>query len=70
LIGRLQEALAQVKTLRGFIPTCAACKRIRDDAGYWQAVEVDVRDHTEAEFSHGLCPDCAHRIYPDVPPEA
>jgi PAS domain S-box-containing protein len=66
LIGRLQEALAQVKTLRGFIPICSGCKKIRDDAGYWQAVEVYVRDHTEAEFSHGLCPDCARTLYPDV----
>jgi PAS domain S-box-containing protein len=65
LIGQLSEALAHVRTLRGFIPICAACKRIRDDAGYWQAVEVYVRDHTEAEFSHGLCPTCVKSLYPD-----
>jgi PAS domain S-box-containing protein len=66
LIAELQEALAKIKTLRGLIPICAACKKIRDDQGYWQQVEVYVRDHSEAEFSHGLCPDCARRLYPDV----
>jgi PAS domain S-box-containing protein len=68
LIGQLSEALSHVRTLRGFIPICSACKRIRDDAGYWQAVEVYVRDHTEAEFSHGLCPACAKSLYPDYSP--
>jgi PAS domain S-box-containing protein len=66
LIAELQEALAKIKTLRGLIPICAACKKIRDDQGYWQQVEVYVRDHSEAEFSHGLCPDCAQRLYPDL----
>jgi PAS domain S-box-containing protein len=66
LIGELQEALAKIKTLRGLIPICSACKKIRDDQGYWQQVEVYVRDHSEAEFSHGLCPDCARRLYPDI----
>jgi PAS domain S-box-containing protein len=66
LIGELQEALAKIRTLRGLIPICSACKKIRDDQGYWQQVEVYVRDHSEAEFSHGLCPDCARRLYPDI----
>lgn len=69
LVRELKEALARVKTLRGFIPICAACKKIRDDAGYWQAVEVYVHDHTEAEFSHGLCPACAERLYPGITDE-
>jgi PAS domain S-box-containing protein len=59
LIGELTEALDNIKTLRGLIPICASCKKIRDDQGYWQQVEVYVRDRSEAEFSHGLCPDCA-----------
>jgi CheY-like chemotaxis protein len=62
----LQEALAKVRTLRGLLPICASCKKIRDDQGYWQQVEVYVRDHTEAEFSHCLCPDCAKKLYPEL----
>jgi hypothetical protein len=61
----LEAALAQVKTLSGLLPICAACKKIRDDRGYWHEVEVYVRDHTEAEFTHGICPDCMHRLYPN-----
>ncbi|MBN1219276.1 MAG: response regulator [Anaerolineae bacterium] len=61
----LQEALAQIKTLRGLLPICANCKKIRDDDGYWQDVAVYIRDHSEAEFSHGLCPDCAAKLYPE-----
>jgi len=65
LIGELQDALAKVKQLSGFLPICASCKKIRDDKGYWQQIEAYVRDHSEAEFSHGICPDCAQRIYPE-----
>jgi len=67
-IEELRQALDQVKTLRGILPICAACKKIRDDQGYWRQVEVYVRDHTEAEFSHGLCPDCIKRLYPELAP--
>jgi DNA-binding NtrC family response regulator len=66
LIVKLREAFAQIKTLRGFIPICASCKKIRDDQGFWQQVEVYVRDHTEAEFSHGICPDCRKTLYPQL----
>jgi PAS domain S-box-containing protein len=65
LILQLQEALARVKTLSGLLPICAACKRIRDDQGYWTQVEVYVRDRSEAEFTHGICPDCIKELYPD-----
>lgn len=67
----LQKALAEVKRLSGFLPICASCKKIRDDAGYWQQVEVYIRDHSEAQFSHGICPDCVERLYPGLigPPE-
>ncbi len=65
-IGELRRALAEIKTLRGIIPICAGCKKIRDDQGFWQQVEVYVRDHSEAQFSHGLCLDCAKKLYPDL----
>jgi PAS domain S-box-containing protein len=63
IIDELTEALAKVKTLRGLIPICASCKKIRDDKGYWSQVEVYVRDHSEAEFSHGICPECMKKLY-------
>lgn len=64
LINDLRQAIAEVKTLKGIIPICASCKKIRDDKGYWNQVEEYVRNHTEAEFSHGICPDCASHLYP------
>ena len=64
LLSDLQEALAKVKTLRGFIPICSSCKKIRDDKGYWNQIEAYIRDHSEAEFSHGICPECAKKLYP------
>ena len=64
-IQELRLALDQVKTLRGIVPICASCKKIRDDKGYWSQVEVYVRDHTEADFSHGICPDCMTKLYPE-----
>lgn len=64
LIGELQKALAGIKTLRGLIPICSGCKKIRDDQGCWNQLESYIRDHSEAEFSHGICPDCAARYYP------
>jgi PAS domain S-box-containing protein len=66
LIGELQAALSKVKTLSGMIPICASCKKIRDDGGYWNQIESYLREHSEAEFSHGLCPECMARLYPDV----
>jgi PAS domain S-box-containing protein len=65
LILQLQEALAKVKQLSGFLPICASCKKIRDDKGYWNQIESYIRDHSEAEFSHGICPDCMKKLYPD-----
>lgn len=61
-----EHALVEIKTLRGIIPICSHCKNIRDDEGYWQQVEIYVRDHSEAEFSHSICPDCMQKHYPDV----
>jgi PAS domain S-box-containing protein len=64
LISELKEALSKVKTLSGLLPICAACKKIRDDKGYWNQIEIYLRDHSEAEFTHGLCPDCGKKLYP------
>ena len=59
----MQQALANIKTLRGFLPICASCKKIRDDSGYWNQLETYLRDHADVEFSHGICPDCAVKLY-------
>jgi len=58
LIGELKAALAQVKTLGGLLPICAGCKKIRDDNGYWSQVESYISKHTDAQFTHGYCPEC------------
>lgn len=67
-IEELRQAFDQIKTLRGIVPICASCKQIRDDRGYWNQVEVYVRDHTEAQFSHGICPTCLKKLFPDYVP--
>lgn len=59
----LQEALEEIKTLRGIIPICSYCKKIRDNKGYWNQVEEYISHHTAAEFSHGMCPECEKKIY-------
>ncbi len=69
LIARLRSALEEVKQLRGIIPICAGCKSIRTDGGYWQQVEEYISSHSEIEFSHGLCPACIRKLYPDLAEE-
>ena len=64
-VTELEEALSRIKRLQGLLPICASCKRIRDDAGYWNHIELYIHDHSEAEFSHSMCPACMKRIYPD-----
>jgi hypothetical protein len=66
LIVELQEALKKVRTLSGLIPICSSCKKIRDDQGYWSQIESYIRTHSGAEFSHGICPECAKKLYPDL----
>jgi len=66
LIHELREALAQVKTLSGLVPICASCKKIRDDKGYWNKIESYIEKHSTAEFSHGICPECARKLYPQL----
>jgi len=61
-----KEALSEIKTLNGLLPICAHCKKIRDDKGYWNQLEAYITNHSKAEFSHGICPECAKKIYPDV----
>lgn len=61
----LQKAMEEIKTLQGLLPICAHCKKIRDDGGSWHEVEVYIREHSDADFSHGLCPSCLKTFYPD-----
>ena len=64
-IHKLQEALNKVKTLSGLLPICSSCKKIRDDRGYWKQIEDYIREHSPANFSHSICPECAKRLYPE-----
>ena len=63
-VEELELALKEVRTLKGIVPICASCKNVRDDQGYWNRVETYLNEHTEAEFSHAVCPDCMKRLYP------
>jgi PAS domain S-box-containing protein len=65
LIAELRDALAKVKLLSGLLPICAGCKKVREDSGYWTQIELYIHQHSEAEVSHGLCPDCAKKLYPE-----
>jgi len=64
--ANLEKALKQIKTLHGLLPMCASCKKIRDDSGYWKQIEAYLYEHSDAKFSHGICPDCAKELYPDI----
>jgi DNA-binding NtrC family response regulator len=66
LIEELKAALARVKTLTGLLPICSSCKNIRDDHGYWNRLEVYIQQHSDATLTHGICPDCARRLYPEI----
>ncbi len=63
---KLESALSEIKTLSGMLPICSYCKSIRDDKGYWSQVESYIHEHTGTEFSHGMCPDCAKKHFPDM----
>ena len=65
LIRKLEDALSHVKTLSGMLPICAACKKIRDDKGYWNHIETYLKEHSDAELTRSLCPECAGKIIPD-----
>jgi hypothetical protein len=62
LLAELQNALANIKELKGIIPICSYCRKVRDDEGYWHMVEAYVSAHTEAAFSHGICPNCLEQV--------
>lgn len=66
LIEKLEKALLTINTLSGILPICASCKKIRDDQGYWEEVELYVVKHSSAEFTHGMCPDCIEVFYPEL----
>ena len=65
LIRDLQESLAEIKTLRGILPLCTFCKKVRDDTGYWEQVDIYLEKHSAADISHGLCPECLEKHYPE-----
>ncbi|MBI3986050.1 MAG: response regulator [Lentisphaerae bacterium] len=66
LIAHLKEALVQIRMLRGLLPICASCKKVRDDRGYWQQVEAYIQNHSEMKFTHSICPDCIRKLYPEA----
>ncbi len=66
LIQRLHRALSQVKTLQGLLPICASCNKIKNDNGSWERIEIYIRKHTDANFSHSICPECARKLYPEI----
>jgi CheY-like chemotaxis protein len=61
----LERQLTEIKVLRGLVPLCVSCKKVRDDSGYWEAIETYLQDRSEAEFSHAVCPECSERLYPE-----
>jgi hypothetical protein len=65
-LALIREALDKVKVLSGFLPICASCNKIRDDKGYWNQIESYIKEHSEAEFSHSICPECAKKLYPGI----
>ncbi len=68
--SQLREALSQVKTLRGLLPICASCKKIRNDEGYWEQIESYFHDRSEVDFTHGLCEECVRKLYPEIMDDA
>lgn len=66
LIQQLQLSLAKIQTLSGLLPICASCKKIRDDKGYWNQLERYIQDHSHVEFTHGICPECMLKLYPEL----
>ena len=65
-ITELKATQARVKVLSGLLPICSSCKKIRDDTGYWNRIEAYIHDHSEADFTHGICPTCARELYPEL----
>ncbi|MGD0281436.1 MAG: response regulator, partial [Dissulfurispiraceae bacterium] len=66
LIIELRESFSEIKTLSGLLPICASCKKIRDDNGYWNQIEAYISKHSDAQFTHAVCPDCVNKLYSDL----
>lgn len=66
LLAEKQEAMDRIKVLSGLLPICCSCKKIRDDKGYWQKIEMYIHEHSEANFTHGICPGCMKTLYPEI----
>lgn len=66
LVSQLQSAISEIKTLEGLLPICSYCKKVRDDKGYWSQIENYIRQHSQAEFTHSICPECTRKIYPNL----
>jgi PAS domain S-box-containing protein len=66
LVKRLQDSLAEIKTLRGILPLCSFCKKVRDDEGYWEQVDIYIKKHSDVDISHGICPECLLKYYPEA----
>ena len=66
LVAELREKIAEIRSLQGILPICSHCKKVRNDKGYWEQVEMYIQTHSDARFSHGICPDCAHELYPEL----
>jgi HAMP domain-containing protein len=66
LIAQLEDALAKIRTLTGLLPICAACKKIRNDKGIWEQIEIYIREHSDADFTHSICPECLKKLYPEL----
>jgi len=66
LYNELQETFAKIKVLSGLVPICANCKKIRDDKGFWNTLELYISDHSDAKFTHGICPECKEELYGDL----
>jgi hypothetical protein len=66
LLTQLEHSATEITKLRGILPICANCKKIRDDKGYWTQVEIYITAHSQTLFSHGICPECAEKLYPTI----
>jgi len=65
LVSNLQKALGEITTLSGLLPVCSYCKKIRDDKGYWNQIEKYISERSDVDFSHGICPECEKKHYPE-----
>ncbi|HDP95987.1 MAG TPA: hypothetical protein ENN40_11610 [Candidatus Aminicenantes bacterium] len=67
-VAELRDKIAEIRSLQGILPICSHCKKVRNDKGYWEQVEMYIQTHSDARFSHGICPECAGKLYPGLAP--